>query len=492
MPYLAYEEPGITVILALASFLFLLNALRYVLDRFLYCGLIGEILLGVIWGEPVGRTSWLSLGTQEAVQAFGYLGLIGLIFEGGLATDATALRNSMILSISVATVGLCAPIALSFLLLLFPFSTDSGTAYPKPLAAFSAGAAMCSTSLGTTFSILSSAGMQKTTTGVVLVGAAMMDDVVGLVMVNIVTTLGSGSTAAWPIARPIVTSFGMLLVTLVLVPFALKPAWVAVISSIDSHMVDTAPAGNEKAKIRVLLSKLIFRTPHMGLILSTFVLMAYVTIADFIDASVLFAAFLAGGVVRHFGEESGEAVVEKIYENYFRPALNFVLVPFFFVSDKYWAPVLMVANKNIHQASIGFSIPITDMFRGDIVWKGIVYALLMMIGKVVVAGVIYGDYFISIWRNNIDKSKKPPHTVSLVVGCAMVARGEIGFLIASLAQSSGTLSLTGGGAGSSDEDIFLVIIWAVTLCTIAGPVTVGFLVRRMRAKENAAERTIET
>jgi Kef-type K+ transport system membrane component KefB len=206
MPYLPYEEPGITVILSLSSFLLLLNGVRYVLDHLLYCGIIGEILIGVVWGLPVGGTEWLSHGTQEAVQAFGYLGLISLVFEGGLSTDLALLRKSVYMSISIATVGLLMPIALSFVLLVMPFPTTNGNVYPTPLAAFSAGASLCSTSLGTTFAIISSANLQKSRVGVVLIGAAMMDDVVGLVMVNIVTTLGSGSTRGWAIARPIVSS----------------------------------------------------------------------------------------------------------------------------------------------------------------------------------------------------------------------------------------------------------------------------------------------
>jgi Kef-type K+ transport system membrane component KefB len=223
MDYLPYEEPGITVVLPLTSFLLLLNVIRHVLDRFLYCGIIGEILIGVVWGLPVGGASWLTEGTQKAIQEFGYLGLIGLVFEGGLSTDLSLLRKSALLSISVATIGLLTPIALSFILLVLPFPSSAGTVFPTPLAAFSAGASLCSTSLGTTFTILCSANMQHTRAGVVLVGAAMMDDVVGLVMVQIVTTLGSGNIEAWPIARPITASFGLFLVTLAITPFLLKP-----------------------------------------------------------------------------------------------------------------------------------------------------------------------------------------------------------------------------------------------------------------------------
>lgn len=68
-----------------------------------------------------------------------------------------------------------------------------------------------------------------------------------------------------------------------------------------------------------------------------------------------------------------------------------------------------------------------------------------------------------------------------MVAFAMVARGEIGFLIASLSRSSGTLTLVQNGVtvdSSTGEDVFLVIVWAVMLCTIIGPVVVGSIMRR--------------
>jgi hypothetical protein len=159
------------------------------------------------------------------------------------------------------------------------------------------------------------------------------------------------------------------------------------------------------------------------------------------------------------------------------------------------------------------------MFSGSIVWKGFVYSLLMMVAKLLVSLVIYFEYFTRVWssRRKTARQKKtppireqqlgspamnlpalseppreseeagpisrPPHSVALLVGSAMVARGEIGFLIASLSRSSGTLALRhsdGTTTESSGEQIFLVLVWAVVLCTIAGPIGVGILVRQLR------------
>jgi hypothetical protein len=71
---------------------------------------------------------------------------------------------------------------------------------------------------------------------------------------------------------------------------------------------------------------------------------------------------------------------------------------------------------------------------------------------------------------------------SLMLGSAMVARGEIGFLISSLAESNGVFGTVEGGGSS---DMFLVATWAILLCTIIGPVSIGAMVNRVRKLQKA-------
>jgi len=71
---------------------------------------------------------------------------------------------------------------------------------------------------------------------------------------------------------------------------------------------------------------------------------------------------------------------------------------------------------------------------------------------------------------------------SLMLGSAMVARGEIGFLISSLAESNGVFGTVEGGGSS---DIFLVATWAILLCTIIGPVSIGAMVNRVKKLQKA-------
>jgi hypothetical protein len=53
---------------------------------------------------------------------------------------------------------------------------------------------------------------------------------------------------------------------------------------------------------------------------------------------------------------------------------------------------------------------------------------------------------------------------------AMTTRGEIGFLIAAVAQTAGVIT---------PEEVYLVINWGIVLCTLMGPIGVGIIVRRI-------------
>ena len=126
---------------------------------------------------------------------------------GGLATDLHLLKQMFVPSILIAITGISVPIGLSFLLI--PLFMSMGI---SKLTAFATGAALSSTSLGTTFAILSAANLTSTRVGAVLVTAAMIDDVVGLVMVRAISSL-SGTVVAETIARTIGVSIGFLIIT---------------------------------------------------------------------------------------------------------------------------------------------------------------------------------------------------------------------------------------------------------------------------------------
>jgi Kef-type K+ transport system membrane component KefB len=587
---LPYQEPGIRGILTLSSFLLVLNVVNFILDRLLYCGLLGQVLVSIAWGLPGAR--WLSPNVEEVVVQLGYLGLILLVYEGisrlqcllsdpkacigGLSTSISSLKANFILSIAVALTGIAVPIALSFSLRTLVGAT--------PLQAFAAGAALCSTSLGTTFTILSTSGLVKTRLGIVLTSAAMMDDVVGLVMVQVISNFGIKSHSSLgpiTIIRPVLVSLAFAIVVPLMCKFIVKPIRLLLSNRGQHGYIPTSLR-------RVLCLK------HTAFLLHTGILIGLVTGASYAGTSVLFAAYTAGAGIswwdtlacstddelnetqHHQGvvdrgslqesqqppsaetatevtakpsarstPNSQENQVEQstphkglvhpsvptgalIYEQYYSQPVATILKPFFF-------------------ASIGFSIPITRMFTGAIVWRGIVYTILMVLGKLICGIWLVrlslpslshelrnvsrqlklpsSSHVSHLWgrvskRNSSTSTSAPPRqqgetmtsavslsppqvTASqfpeklpnpskplslhpaLVVAFAMTARGEIGFLISAVAESKGVFSspLPSDQSSSGESDIFLIVTWAIVLCTFIGPLSVGLLVRRLKLLE---------
>lgn len=189
----------------------------------------------------------------------------------------------------MALTGIGAPIALSFVLLRLLSAT--------PLQAFAAGAALSATSLGTTFTILTTTELIKTRLGVVTTSAAMLDDVVGLVMVQVITNLGKGGSAessfnAMTVVRPIFVSIGFAVGVVLVCKFVFKPLLNLFLSS--------------KAPIPKFM-----KTFHFAFLAHTCVLVGLVAGATYAGTSSLFAAYLAGAVISWFDEISGLATGGK-------------------------------------------------------------------------------------------------------------------------------------------------------------------------------------
>lgn len=482
---------------------------------------------------------------------------------GGVSTSFAALKANFWLSIAVALTGIALPIALSFSLKGLWSETSN-------LQAFAAGAALCSTSLGTTFSVLNASGLASTRLGTVLATAAMLDDVVGLIMLQVISNLGGSETcvSSITIIRPIVVSVALVIALMLFCRLVILP-----LTSLTNRI------RQKSILLRRVLS-------HRVTVLSihTLILFGLVTAATYAGTSNLFAAYVTGVSVTWWDREtphppcdavSTESEVSttseatptplsnmpdqslegegtpapeaepsgpvqsslpqrdrlsghSIYQEYYKDVVNFLLKPFFF-------------------ASIGFSVPISQLFNGPIVWRGVVYFILMLLAK-----LLTGLWLVRLTTPNVkipyprrqtwyrwtcrgtaptaqkkvapiaeskdqaliseakakgtengpqsakveaSQSSTTPSNerttqtkpLSLypasILGSAMVSRGEIGFLIASVGQSKGIFSEQGSegkAETSSASDVFLIIIWAITLCTIVGPVSVGILVKRVR------------
>lgn len=236
------------------------------------------------------------------------------------------------------------------------------------LQSFAAGAALCSTSLGTTFTILGTSGLAETRLGVVLTSAAMLDDVVGLIMVQVISNLGSSTSTfnAVTIIRPLFVAIGLAAIVIIGCRFIVKPITITLKKLYEQHP-------NKR------LSRL-FQYPAAALMAHTLVLSGLVAGSTYAGTSNLFAAYLAGASVSWWdnefmkGPDASHGVSDQdgsgnggqgrptsdatstntqdtsfpqqlgektrytgtmVYERYYASAFHRILKPFFFVSSSY-------------------------------------------------------------------------------------------------------------------------------------------------------------
>jgi hypothetical protein len=200
-----------------------------------------------------------------------------------LSTSFASLKANVLLSSLVAITGIGVPMGLSFV--LTPLVGASS------LQAFAAGAALCSTSLGTTFTLLATSGLSSTRLGVVLTSAAMMDDVVGLVMVQVISNLGSSSSLdAVTVIRPVFVSLAFATLLPLLCRFVVLPA---------TRVIATEREKRPGSRIsRIAGHELTALSIHTAILVGT------VTGATYAGTSGLLGAYIAGAMISWWDAEA--------------------------------------------------------------------------------------------------------------------------------------------------------------------------------------------
>lgn len=147
------------------------------MERVGQTAVLGELLAGVVIGPGV-----LGLVSEsEILHALAEIGVIILLFEIGLESDLGELLRAGLQSTVVALVGIACPFAFGYGLAIW---------WGKPtLVAVFVGATLTATSVGITARVLSDLGRLQEAASRVVLGAAVLDDVLGLVILAVVTGL---------------------------------------------------------------------------------------------------------------------------------------------------------------------------------------------------------------------------------------------------------------------------------------------------------------
>ncbi|HTK51804.1 MAG TPA: cation:proton antiporter, partial [Gemmatimonadaceae bacterium] len=202
---LAFAAPdtGISVerfLLLLAVILISAKILGELAERIGQPAVVGELLAGVVLGPSVVG---LVDPTLPSLHLIAEIGVVLLLFGIGLETDLKRLLSVGPAAFTVAVVGVLLPFVFGY-----EVSRALGLAV---LPAIVIGASLTATSVGITARVFSDLGELKSAEGQIVLGAAVIDDVIGLVILAIVSDLVAGNApSVIGIARATAAAFGFL------------------------------------------------------------------------------------------------------------------------------------------------------------------------------------------------------------------------------------------------------------------------------------------
>lgn len=335
---------------------------------------IGELLAGVVLGPSV--LGWI--GIADPIRLLAEIGIILLLFEVGLETDVGRLIATGLKSLWVATLGFVVPFILGFAASYWFFDFSL-------LAALFVGGTLTATSIGITVRVLTDLKRHHSREAQVVLGAAVLDDVMGVVLLAVLYEFYLGGGINLGNAGKVALFVGVFFV---LAPLAAK-------------------------LISLLIKRFESVTEIPGLIPTAIVALVlfFAWLAHAIGAPELLGGFAAGlALSRRFFLPFGVAIradpdfAHRI-EGQMSPIIH-LFTPIFFVS-------------------VGLSLNLREVdWSSPFIWSfSLIVFALAMLGKLL-GGLVSGEKGLR----------------ALIVGLAMSPRGEVGLIFAELGRTSGIMS----------------------------------------------------
>ncbi|MBZ5543564.1 MAG: cation:proton antiporter [Acidobacteriia bacterium] len=297
------------------------KVLAEVFERLRQPAVVGELLAGVLLGPSLLaliRPNELTAGLAE-------IGAIFLLFTVGLETKPRDLLQVGGIATLVATLGVVIPFVMGF-------------AYMRVIdhsmvESIFVGAAMVATSVGITARVLADAGVLSTRVARVILGAAVLDDILGMIVLAVVSSLSAGG----------VNYLSLAIVTGEAAGFSL------LVIFFGSHVV---------GRFRPAVAKL--RARNSAFALAVILCLGLSLASEYIGMAAIIGAFLAGLALADYSEQY------RLRQNA-HPIMEF-LAPFFFVL-------------------LGAQVNLRTVFRPGLLGMIGVICLLAVVGKLIGCGL---------------------------------------------------------------------------------------------------------
>ena len=387
-----HADPVAPVLVALIVILAVAKLGSEIFERLGQPAVLGELLGGVLLGnlillnpawsffEPL-RAANIQENWAIVIDSLARLGVIILLFEVGLESTVQGMMKVGASSLVVAMLGIIAPFILGFgVSWLFIKELPAELAAVVP-AGFSLnyihmfiGAVLCATSVGITARVFKDLGKLQTKEAQIILGAAVIDDVLGLIILAVVSGIISAAELGQPLA------IGALLRLIGVAILFLGGALVLGVFLVP--------------KIMKQLARL--RTSGVMLIAALLFAFALSYLANAAGLAAIVGAFAAGLILEevHFHGFREEITIEKLI----KPIATF-LVPIFFVLMGIQVRLETFADLSVLGVAAGLTIA-------------------AIIGKQICG--------LGVLEKGLDR---------LTVGVGMIPRGEVGLIFASIGKS---------------------------------------------------------
>lgn len=395
------------VLIGAAIMLVLAKLAGEIFERLHQPAVLGELCAGIVLGNLVilGFTRTETLKTNETIAALAELGVIILLFEVGLESDLGEMLEVGWSSLLVAVLGVMGPFVLGW----------GVSAYFMPheprLVHIFIGAILCATSVGITARVFKDLGKLGTREARIILGAAVLDDVLGLlvlaVVVGAVKARATGAT---------LSVFDVVVIALKSVVFLIASI------AIGQLIMPRLLRGAGRLETRGVL---------LTLAISFCLILAWA--ATKVGLAPIVGAFAAGLILDevHYHPTGGR--YERDLHDLLQP-VSTVLVPIFFVF-------------------MGLKVDFRLFIRLDILGLAIALTLAAIIGKQLCA--------LGVVEKGVNR---------LAVGLGMIPRGEVGLIFAGIGASLILPSETGVGTPVISSAIFGAVVIMVIITTLITPI----------------------
>lgn len=419
------------IFLAIAGILIAAKVL-HLIEKIQLPPVVGELIAGIVLGNLalVGFPFFHNFQSNEIITFLAELGVIILLFQIGLESNVGQLVKVGAAAVGVAIIGAAVPFILGAYV-VGPFLLPG-----QDLSAYLfLGASLAATSVGITARIFKDLGKMKTKAAQIVLGAAVIDDILGLILLAVISSLAiEGTVTAMSIVFIVMKSFLFLLLSIVLGQL-LAPWLSKAFSFINTGLGTKFTLAISFGLIFAAMAELIGLEPIIGAFAAGLVLdpvhfksfrepHLIEEIREKLASSSVATQNKLATILRHHSDKSVEEVIEPL-------ALFFV--PIFFVTT-------------------GMSVNIADLLQPSTILLALIITVVAILGKMVAGVVAQGK----------DR---------LTVGLAMIPRGEVGLIFAAIGQGLGVIS----------AQIFSVIVLTVLLTTIIGPFLLTYNLKKQPA-----------